>query len=1169
MSRKSKPVISTSATTSKSVRKKRTLRSPSQISINSIILDSLPAHIALVDSKGVIISVNEAWKHFATDNVFHGEQYGVGTNYITACEQADGDSAGEAQAVAMGLRAVLKGSLKSFALEYPCHTPNQERWFRVMISRTSDVEIAGAVVMHLNITDCRKAEEAIQLSHRVFKNSQDHISVIGRDYYYRQLNKAYEVSHGLTTQAIQGRSIADLFGEDTFQKVIKPNFDRALSGDVVTYESWFTFKKLGGKRFMVVTYAPLPNQKGEIDSVTVIARDMTERKLTEEAYMKSEAQCRLAMDAANVGTWFWDISCNTVTWSENVEALFGLASGTFSGTYQAYLDLIHPADLPVIKNAISDTLERDDPYEVEHRIIWQDGKIRWLAGRGDVFRDASTGKPYSMAGTVVDITERKEAQESLKKKQDYISKILHTTQALIVVLDSQWRVVDFNKACENLTGRQAKHMKGKSFIDLSVISRENLVVGQKLVAAMKSGKFPMSFENAWLDHDRKARWISWSSSVMRKDNDEVEYVIVTGIDITKRRKAEQTIDQLWRQNELILHSAGEGIYGIDNSGKVTFFNQAAENMTGWTLKELLGQVVHPVLHHTKPDGTLYSWEECPIYFSLEKGETHQISTDIFWRKNDTHFPAEYTSTPIRGENGNIEGAVVTFNDISELKQAEDALRESEQRLRAIFDQQHQLAGIINTDGILIEANQKSLEFSGVQAADVIGRPFWDAAWWNHSSDLQQRLREAVAKAASGQFVRMEVTHPRIDGMMATMDFSLRPITDDQGLVVFLVPESQDITEKKKAEEALRVSDDRFQAFMNHSPVVAFLKDEKGRYVYVNQQFEEKLHFSKAECLGKTDQQLFPPHVARIFKEHDRQALKTEEVLETEETTLDEEGKVRYWWVMKFPVRYIDGQLLLGGVALDITSRKQVEEALQKREEELQALGGKLISAQEDERRRISRELHDDMNQRLAVLALNIQTAQRDFLSADPVYQTLQSLYKQVSSLSDNVRHLAYQLHPSILDDLGLEVALQSYVKDFSKWEGIPITFRSEGVPLNLSQEVASCFYRVTQESLRNIVRHAKASHVEVELCGGKGKGSLSLCIKDDGKGFDVEAVRAGSHGLGFISMQERARVVQGICGAIVQPWAGDGRCVCLCRLKNEEGAEDAQYRWISYYQCRE
>ena len=153
----------------------------------------------------------------------------------------------------------------------------------------------------------------------------------------------------------------------------------------------------------------------------------------------------------------------------------------------------------------------------------------------------------------------------------------------------------------------------------------------------------------------------------------------------------------------------------------------------------------------------------------------------------------------------------------------------------------------------------------------------------------------------------------------------------------------------------------------------------------------------------------------------------------------------------------------------------------KNRKELQALTSQLLAAQEQERRRISRDLHDDLNQRLAVLALKIQTAQRGLTETDPTYITLQDFHKDVSDLSDDVRHLAYQLHPSILDDLGLEVPLKSFVNDFAKWEGIPVSFSADHFPRSIPPDIATPFYRIGQEGLRNIAKHAQASKAVVKL----------------------------------------------------------------------------------------
>jgi signal transduction histidine kinase len=241
---------------------------------------------------------------------------------------------------------------------------------------------------------------------------------------------------------------------------------------------------------------------------------------------------------------------------------------------------------------------------------------------------------------------------------------------------------------------------------------------------------------------------------------------------------------------------------------------------------------------------------------------------------------------------------------------------------------------------------------------------------------------------------------------------------------------------------------------------------------------------------------------------------------------------------KFPLElslgywHKNGNIFFTGIVRDVTARKQSEQTLQHREweleqsqKELRALGAQLISVQEDERRRLSHELHDDMNQRLAVVALQIQSIQGKLPESDPMQEILQRLNEQVSSLSDNVRHLAYQLHPSILDDLGLVVALQSFLEDFSKWENISVTFEPRDVPLSLSPQIALCVYRVTQECLRNVAKHAQASQVSVEVIGLEA--ALQLIVKDNGKGFMPEAVRRGIRGLGLIGMKERIRVLQG------------------------------------------
>ena len=146
-------------------------------------------------------------------------------------------------------------------------------------------------------------------------------------------------------------------------------------------------------------------------------------------------------------------------------------------------------------------------------------------------------------------------------------------------------------------------------------------------------------------------------------------------DLTERRRAEKALEELSRDRELILSSAGEGIYGLDRQGLTTFVNPAAAEMLGWNPDELLGKSQHAVIHHTHADGSAYAAENCPIYAAFSDGAVHRVDDEVFWRKDGTSFPVEYVSTPICHPEDGLVGAVVTFRDITDRKAAEEALKQ--------------------------------------------------------------------------------------------------------------------------------------------------------------------------------------------------------------------------------------------------------------------------------------------------------------------------------------------------------------------------------------------------------------------------------------------------------------------------------------------------------------
>jgi signal transduction histidine kinase len=209
---------------------------------------------------------------------------------------------------------------------------------------------------------------------------------------------------------------------------------------------------------------------------------------------------------------------------------------------------------------------------------------------------------------------------------------------------------------------------------------------------------------------------------------------------------------------------------------------------------------------------------------------------------------------------------------------------------------------------------------------------------------------------------------------------------------------------------------------------------------------------------------------------------------------------------------------LRGFIIDITEQKQSEDSLR-------SLSARLITTQEEERSRIARELHDDFNQRLAILAMDIErlggqqpASRKDFSDG------IETLLQRTKELSSDVHRLSHQLHPSILQHLGLVVAIRSFCQEISEQHGIRVELVHHGAPRSLPDDVALCLYRIVQEALRNVIKHSGADSARVEFSGTTEE--LTLKISDDGTGFDSESAQTHK-GLGLLSMRERLRLVGG------------------------------------------
>ncbi|SPD73445.1 Signal transduction histidine kinase [uncultured Desulfobacterium sp.] len=280
---------------------------------------------------------------------------------------------------------------------------------------------------------------------------------------------------------------------------------------------------------------------------------------------------------------------------------------------------------------------------------------------------------------------------------------------------------------------------------------------------------------------------------------------------------------------------------------------------------------------------------------------------------------------------------------SERKKTEEALRESEQKIRALFDQTFQFIGMLTPDGTLIEANRTAMKFAGIHESECIGLPFWNTPWWTHSAEMQNRLREAFKSALKGEVARLEVTHPAADGTIHYVDFSLKPVMDEFGKIKFLIPEGRDINERKEMEEALRESEERFRC-LSAAAFDAVIIHENGVLLSANEQYYEMFGYEPEELLGK---QALPLTVAPEALEAMRKEI-TSGGLGPYESIGQKKDET------KFPIEIRVRQLQYKGrdvrvaVIMNITERKRAEEACRQAEEEKQRLEERLHRAEKME-----------------------------------------------------------------------------------------------------------------------------------------------------------------------------------------------------------------------------
>jgi two-component system sensor histidine kinase/response regulator len=597
---------------------------------------------------------------------------------------------------------------------------------------------------------------------------------------------------------------------------------------------------------------------------------------------------------------------------------------------------------------------------------------------------------------------RKQPEEKLHEGEQLFQSIFENAQIGISFFSVDGHMVFTNRAFQEMLGYNEKELGDLNKWD-AIIHPDERAQGAKRYAELVHGKREKDeWEQRFVRRDGRVVVANARFSVVRDASGKPQYVASLTEDITERKRAEEERNRVAQQMQVLLESTGQGIYGIDLQGNCTFMNRATCEMIGHRPSEALGRNMHDLIHHHKPDGSIYPVDECPVFRAFKKGEGCRIDTEVIWRRDGTPVPVEYSSFPIL-EGGKITGAVVTVVDITERKRAEEKVRDSEQLFRSIFENAQIGIGVFKIDEQELSPNRALQEMLGFSEKELSRLETWDQITPPDESAVDaKRYGELVqGKREKDEWEQRLI---RRDGRIVVTSVRFSLLRDAAGRPQYVASLQEDITERRRTEDALRESEAYNKLLFQESIIPMLVLDcETRRYVDCNRAAALINGYSRREeMLGKTTLDVSAP-TQYDGTDTPSAALKRSKLGQ-------EKGHSIFEWRHQRPDGTIwdaevhlttfthHGRKQFQLTLVDITERKQAERALRQAKE----LAEEATKMKSDFLANMSHEIRTPMNAILGMTHLALKTEltprQSDYLNKTRV--AAQSLLDLINDVLD-------------------------------------------------------------------------------------------------------------------------------------------------------------------------
>lgn len=940
-----------------------------------------------------------------------------------------------------------------------------------------------------------------------------------------------------------------------------------LTGESIPSFVYRTRRRNGEWYDADISLALMKDDNGRRIGYRGIIRDVTERRRMENVLRESEERFRTLAETASDAIMTIDESNKIVFANSAFNKVFGYAPEELIG--QEVTILIPETHRPRHGLSLASYLKTGSQQMSWSAIEWVgmhcDGyEIPIELSLGEFVRN---GRRY-FTGVVRDITERKRS-EALISGQVGIFEMIATGQPLPALLDRIVRLVGEiagNLSCSIfLLDAEDGFLHSAASFGLPDAFQQTI---QKVPVGLHSGscgaavhlRMPVvsadiSVDPLWEDYlgfmHSHGFYASWSTPIFNADREvlgtisilyrhvhhpqpyEVEFVNVAAhlasIAI-ERSRAEERLRKSEARFRALIEKSADGIALTDENGIFLYVSQSAYRILGYSPGEIIGRTAEQRIH---PE----DWQrlrEAAYGLSGRQGSSETVRYRVR-HKNGTWLWVEATLTNLFDEPS-VRALVVNFSDITQSKLADDKLRVSEERYRSLVAALDEGIFLIDKHGALLATNSTAERILGMTMEQIRKRTLFDPSWatihedGSHfdSSDYPAVLTLRTGKATSN--IVMGIRKP--DGKQVTwISVNTQPLMrEGESLPYAVVCSFSDITEQLRAQAELRKSEENYRLLFEHSFAGIARLTTGGEMVECNEALAQILGCSSAEEVIAMDKSKF------YFDLSDQKQLLARLIeqgsLHNYEVRMRRLDGSEVWALVNASLLQSSdgGEPVVEGVILDITERKLTEQKLEQLYEQSRALSARIETVREEERAHIAREIHDNLGQMMTGLKLDFSWLEKKFFRVkdEKLHEEVKPKFDEIAALLEEtiqtVRNIASDLRPGVLDTLGLRDAIEWQVREFKLRTGVKCSVKLCQEPKDLPSAQATALFRILQELLTNITRHAKATSVRIEMT--KTADELRLNVSDDGVGITEEQIR-NPKSLGLLGMRERAMIFGG------------------------------------------